>query len=72
MELSAAVAQFDSSVIGEALDARGYWVSSPLLDEATCTRIAQFYDTGSVSYRSTVVMAKHGFGQGEYKYLPKL
>jgi hypothetical protein len=68
MDLSAAFAQFDSSVIGEALDARGYWVSSPLLDEATCKRIAQFYDAGGVSYRSTVVMAKHGFGQGEYKY----
>jgi uncharacterized protein len=68
MDPSAAVAQFDSNVIGAALDARGFWVSSPLLDEAMCTRTAQLYDAGGVSFRSTVVMAKHGFGQGEYKY----
>jgi len=67
-DLPTAVARFDSNVICEALDARGYWVSPPLLEETTCARIAQLYDAEDVPFRSTVTMARHGFGQGEYKY----
>src|SRR3984957_6919490 len=67
-DLPTAVARFDSNVIREALDARGYWVSPPLLEETTCARIAQLYDAEDVPFRSTVTMARHGFGQGEYKY----
>jgi hypothetical protein len=67
-DLPTAVAQFDSDVIREALDARGFWVSASLLDETTCARIANLYDADSVAFRSTVTMARHGFGQGEYKY----
>jgi hypothetical protein len=42
----AAVAQLESDVIREAIDARGYWVGSPLLDASACAKIAQFYDGG--------------------------
>jgi hypothetical protein len=76
LDLSTTVAQFDSNAIREALDICGYWVSPPLLDESTCGRIAQFYDAADVAFRSTVTMARYGFGQGEYKYfahpLPKI
>jgi hypothetical protein len=68
MELPAAVAQLDSDTIREALDGRGFWVSPALLDPPACARIAQFYDAENVQFRSTVSMARHGFGQGEYKY----
>jgi len=68
MDLSTTVAQFDSNAIREALDVRGYWVSPRLLDENTCARIARFYDAEDVPFRSTVTMARRGFGQGEYKY----
>jgi uncharacterized protein len=64
----AAVAQLASDAIREAIDARGYWVSSPLLDAATCAQIAQLYDGEAVAFRSTIDMARHGFGNGEYKY----
>jgi hypothetical protein len=64
----AAVAQLESDVIREAIDARGYWVSSPLLDASTCAEIAQFYDGDKVPFRSAIDMARYGFGNGEYKY----
>jgi hypothetical protein len=63
-----AVAQLQSNVIRAALDARGFWVSSPLLDPQTCAQIAQLYDDDSVTFRSTINMARYGFGHGEYKY----
>jgi hypothetical protein len=68
IDLPTAVAQFDSNVIREALDARGFWVGPPLLDESTCARIAHFYDADDIPFRATVTMARYGFGQGEYKY----
>lgn len=64
----AAVAQLESDAIREAIDARGYWVSSPLLDARTCAEIAQLYDNDTVAFRSTIDMARYGFGSGEYKY----
>ena len=64
----AAVAQLQSDTIREAIDARGYWLSSPLLDAATCAQIAQLYDGDTVAFRSTIDMARYGFGNGEYKY----
>jgi hypothetical protein len=62
------LAQLESGTIREAIDARGYWVSSPLLDAATCVQIAQLYDGNTAAFRSTIDMARHGFGNGEYKY----
>ena len=67
-DLPTAVAQYDSNAIREALDTRGFWVSAPLLDQTTCARIAGLYDADDAAFRSTVTMARHGFGQGEYKY----
>jgi hypothetical protein len=64
----AAVAQLESDVIREAIDSRGYWVSSPLLNAFTCAEIAQFYDSDTVPYRSTIDMVRYGFGSGQYKY----
>jgi hypothetical protein len=64
----AAVAQLESNAIQEAIDARGFWVSPPLLDAAACARIARLYDNDAVPFRSTIDMARYGFGNGEYKY----
>lgn len=38
-----------------------------LLDGAQCDALAQAYDDEGL-YRSRVVMERHGFGRGEYKY----
>jgi len=49
------------------LDARGFAVLEKVLDGAECRAIAGLYDDGS-RFRSRVVMARHGFGRGEYQY----
>ena len=40
----------------------------PLLDPATCRELAALYDQPA-GFRSRVVMQRHGYGSGEYKYL---
>jgi hypothetical protein len=51
-----------------ALDANGYAVLPGLLDAACCRELAALYDDDA-AFRSRVVMARHNFGRGEYKYL---
>ena len=48
------------------LDARGWALLSTLLGGAECAALAALYETGS--FRSRIVMARHGFGRGEYRY----
>lgn len=61
--------------ISHDLDTQGNAVISGLLSGAECQTIAALYSDDSI-FRSRVVMARHGFGRGEYKYfgypLPKL
>jgi hypothetical protein len=49
------------------LDARGWAHAGALLSSAACRRIAALYEADA-HFRSRVVMARHGFGRGEYKY----
>jgi hypothetical protein len=51
-----------------ALDERGHAVLPGLLDAAECRDLATLYDREE-AFRSRVVMARHNFGSGEYKYL---
>ena len=51
-----------------ALDERGYAVLPGLLDPTNCAELAALYDRDA-AFRSRVVMARHNFGRGEYKYL---
>ncbi len=57
----------DWTALAADLDARGWAVLSGLLDPATCRAIAASYDDDA-QFRSRVVMARHGFGRGEYRY----
>ncbi|GAC1339442.1 MAG: 2OG-Fe(II) oxygenase [Acetobacteraceae bacterium] len=61
------VAGLDWTEIAAALDARGCAVIGPLLDPAECAALAAGYPDDAL-FRSTVVMARHGFGRGEYRY----
>jgi uncharacterized protein len=59
------------------LDLDGVAVLPALLSPLQCSELAALYDTGDPhTFRSKVVMARHGFGRGEYKYfdypLPEL
>jgi hypothetical protein len=50
------------------LDERGYAVLPGLLGEPECKSVAALY-ADEAAFRSRVVMARHNFGRGEYKYL---
>jgi hypothetical protein len=50
------------------LDARGWSTLPGVLDEDQCRALAGLY-TDDALFRSHILMARHGFGQGEYKYL---
>jgi len=53
--------------IAADLDARGGAPTGLLLTAAECEKLAAGFDTDGL-FRSCVVMARHGFGRGEYKY----
>lgn len=55
------------NVLEHELDARGYGVIKRLMTAAQCAALAGLYDEDK-QFRSRVVMARHGFGRGEYKY----
>ena len=48
------------------LQENGY-ATRPLLDPATCRQMAALYDAES-PFRKRIVMERHGYGRGEYKY----
>jgi hypothetical protein len=52
--------------ISGALDAQGFATIEGLLTPAECRDLVALYPGGG--FRSRVVMARHGFGSGEYKY----
>lgn len=57
----------DGDQVSVALDADGYAVLPGLLAESDCAALIEGYDEAA-RFRSRVLMARHGFGQGEYKY----
>jgi hypothetical protein len=61
------VARLDWDRAARDLDARGHATTGPLLGRAECRRLAALY-ADDARFRSRVVMARHGFGRGEYKY----
>ncbi|HUB95133.1 MAG TPA: 2OG-Fe(II) oxygenase [Stellaceae bacterium] len=50
------------------LDERGYAILPALVEPDACAALAALYGDDA-HFRSRVVMARHGFGRGEYKYL---
>jgi hypothetical protein len=65
--VAARVAAIDWSRISTELDAQGCAVLEGLLSPAQCLALAALYPDDS-RFRSRVVMGRHGFGRGEYKY----
>lgn len=61
--------------VSQDLDTQGNALVGRLLSPDECRAIAGFYPKVDI-FRSNVVMARHGFGRGEYKYfsypLPRL
>lgn len=58
---------YDWTDVGTHLDANGWATLDGLLSAEECRALAGLYEGGG-RFRSHVVMARHGFGRGEYKY----
>ena len=66
-DVDARVQRIDASELEGDLDAQGWSVLSDLLTSAECDDLASLYGQDE-GFRSRVVMARHGFGKGEYRY----
>jgi len=67
MNLTEKVASLDWPRIANELGEHGYATTGPFLSPDKCRELAAGYDNSS-QFRSRVVMARHGFGRGEYQY----
>jgi uncharacterized protein len=61
------VAALDWRGIAERLDLEGHAVMNSVLSADECAALAGAYGDDE-RFRSRIVMARHGFGRGEYKY----
>ena len=66
-ETGSRVNAIDWPTVSADLDAQGWSVLPKLLSADECDALADRYDQEE-GFRSRVVMARHGFGQGEYRY----
>jgi hypothetical protein len=57
----------DWAAVEAALDQRGVARVQGLLQSGECSALADLY-AGDCGFRSRVIMARHGFGRGEYRY----
>ncbi len=58
---------FDWTGVAADLDAHGYAILEGALSAEECESVAGLYNSDDL-FRSHIVMARHGFGRGEYKY----
>ena len=65
--IEARVGELDWDRLSENLDADGSCVIRELLTDDECDQAALRYEDEQL-FRSKVVMARHGYGKGEYKY----
>jgi hypothetical protein len=63
----ARVSALDWQQIGKQLDEQGSALLQGVLSPGECDALAALYPEESI-FRSRVVMGRHGFGRGEYKY----
>lgn len=67
MSVDDRIAAYDWARVGADLDAQGWAVLDELLSPAECAGLSDLY-TREDGFRSRVVMGRHGYGQGEYRY----
>lgn len=65
--LGARLAELDWAAIERELDAQGCARLPGVLSQDLCRELAALYPHDA-HFRSRVVMARHGFGRGEYRY----
>ncbi|MCB4820951.1 2OG-Fe(II) oxygenase [Roseicella aerolata] len=67
MTIERRITALDWPRIAGELNAHGAATTGPLLTPGECAELAALYP-GESGFRSRIVMARHGFGRGEYKY----
>src|SRR5436190_11484420 len=67
-DMAARVDAIDWTEVTSDIDAQGCAVLKGLLAPEQCRDLAGLYPDDR-NFRSRVVMGRHGFGRGEYKYL---
>jgi hypothetical protein len=65
--IAARLAALPWEIVERDLSATGYAVTAPVLSPAECDALVALYDDEE-RFRSRIVMARHRFGEGEYKY----
>ena len=61
------VSDLDWAALGGELDRWGFAVTPPLLEEEQCRELADLFEVDD-AFRSTIVMSRHAFGEGTYRY----
>jgi hypothetical protein len=69
-DLAARIAGLDWPALEADLDQSGCAGTGPLLSAEECAAITALYPDDS-AFRSRVVMARHGYGRGEYRYFAR-
>jgi hypothetical protein len=62
-----ALPDLDWTELAHRLDEDGVAVTPPLLSAADCAELVAMFDQDEL-FRSTVVMARHSYGKGSYRY----
>ena len=65
--LAARIAAIDWNALAARLDADGYALTPQILSREECAGLAARYDDEQ-GFRSRVIMQRHAYGRGEYKY----
>lgn len=65
--LASRIDSLDWPTLLQRLDDGGFATTGPLLSAKECAALTTLYDDPA-PFRNRVVMARHGFGQGEYRY----
>ena len=66
-DMAGRLSAYDWAGIAKDLDTRGYAMLEALLSPTECVALTGLY-TDDKRFRNRVVMARHGFGRGEYRY----
>jgi hypothetical protein len=72
LDAAARLSAIDWAEVGTELDEQGAALLPGLLDPAACRALEALYDAPDEAapplFRSRVVMERHGYGRGEYRY----
>ena len=70
MSIKTRLAELQWDRIATELDEQGWAITGSLLNQGERRDLIDAYDDEGL-FRSTVVMARHGFGRGEYRYFKR-